>query len=173
MYEKLYRELLIRYNELESENKRLLEENDRLRRQLGSAEIPNENVEIPVIEVTLINKYSPSTEKIELFRSLFKGRDEVFARRWQSVSTGKSGYQPVCENEWADGLCDKRKYKCSNCPNRILKPLTDEDVYKHLEGKDVLARDVIGIYPMLQDETCHFLCVDFDDEAFEQDVSCQ
>jgi len=171
MYEKLYRELLIRYNELESENKRLLEENDRLRRQLGSAEIPNENVEIPVIEVTLINKYSSSTEKIELFRSLFKGRDEVFARRWQSVSTGKSGYQPVCENEWADGLCDKRKYKCSNCPNRILKPLTDEDVYKHLEGKDVLARDVIGIYPMLQDETCHFLCVDFDDEAFEQDVS--
>ncbi len=171
MYEKLYRELLIRYNELESENKRLLEDNDRLRRQLGSAEIPNENVEIPVIEVTLINKYSSSTEKIELFRSLFKGRDEVFARRWQSVSTGKSGYQPVCENEWADGLCDKRKYKCSNCPNRILKPLTDEDVYKHLEGKDVLARDVVGIYPMLQDETCHFLCVDFDDEAFEQDVS--
>lgn len=171
MYEKLYRELLIRYNELESENNRLLEENDRLRRQPGSAEIPNENVEIPVIEVTLINKYSSSTEKIELFRSLFKGRDEVFARRWQSVSTGKSGYQPVCENEWADGLCDKRKYKCSNCPNRLLKPLTDEDVYKHLEGKDVLARDVIGIYPMLQDETCHFLCVDFDDEAFEQDVS--
>lgn len=68
-------------------------------------------------------------------------------------------------------MCDKRKYKCSNCPNRMLKPLTDEDVYKHLEGKDGLARDVIGIYPMLQDETCHFLCADFDDESFEKDVS--
>ena len=171
MYEKLYRELLIRYNELESENKWLLDENVQLRRQLGFAKISNENIAMPVIEVAAVNKYSSSKEKIELFRSLFHGREDVFAKRWQSTTSGKSGYQPVCENEWAEGLCDKRKYKCANCPNRMLKPLADEDIYKHLEGKDSLARDVIGIYPMLQDETCYFLCADFDEELFEKDVS--
>ena len=171
MYEKLYRELLLRYNELERENTRLSEENLQLRRQLGFAEIPEENIEKPVTDVASVNKYSSSKEKIELFRSLFRGREDVFARRWQSTTSGKSGYQPVCENEWAEGLCDKRKYKCANCPNRMLKSLNDEDIYKHLEGKDGLARDVVGIYPMLQDETCHFLCADFDDEGFEKDVS--
>ena len=171
MYEKLYRELLLRYNELESENKRLTEENARLRLQFGLTNVSNENVEMPVIEVATVNKYSSSKEKIELFRSLFRGREDVFAKCWQSTTSGKSGYQPVCENEWAEGLCDKRKYKCANCPNRVLKSLTDEDIYKHLEGKDGLARDVIGIYPMLQDETCHFLCADFDDDSFEKDVT--
>lgn len=164
MYEKLYRELLLRYNELERENRRL-------RQQLGLTETINEIISHSAIEVATVHKYSSSNEKIALFRSLFLGREDVFARRWQSTTSSKSGYQPVCENEWAEGLCDKRKYKCANCPNRILKPLTDEDVYKHLEGKDGLARDVIGIYPMFQDETCHFLCADFDDETFENDVS--
>ena len=171
MYEKLYRELLLRYNELERENKRLSEENLQLRRQLGFAEAPQENIEIPIIHAASVNKYSSSKEKIELFCSLFRGREDVFAKRWQSTTSGKSGYQPVCENEWAEGLCDKRKYKCANCPNRVLKSLTDEDIYKHLEGKDGLAREVIGIYPMLQDETCLFLCVDFDDDSFEKDVT--
>lgn len=96
MYEKLYRELLIRYNELEKENKRLSEENVQLRHQLGFAEELNENVEIPVIESCSVNKYSSSKEKIDLFRSLFLGREDVFAHRWQSVASGKSGYQPVC-----------------------------------------------------------------------------
>ena len=122
MYEKLYRELLLRYNELERENKRLSEENLQLRRQLGFAEAPQENIEIPMIHAASVNKYSSSKEKIELFRSLFRGREDVFAKRWQSTMSGKSGYQPMCENEWAEGLCDKRKFKCINCPNRNLKP---------------------------------------------------
>ena len=171
MYEKLYLDLLLRYNELEHENKRLSEENLQLRRQLVFSGIPEENIEIPVITAASVNKYSSSKEKIDLFRSLFCAREDVFARRWQSTTSGRSGYQPVCENEWAEGLCDKRKFKCANCPNRVLKLLTDEDIYKHLEGKDGLARDVIGIYPMLQGETCHFLCADFDDDSFEMDVS--
>ena len=171
MYEKLYRELLIRYRDLESENKRLAKENERMRQQLRLTDTIDQGDKISVSEVNIINKYSSSKEKIELFRSLFKGREDVFARRWQSTTSGKSGYQPVCVNEWAVDLCDKRKFKCANCPNRMLNPLSDEDIYKHLEGKDVLARDVIGIYPMLQDETCRFLCADFDDESFEKDVT--
>lgn len=164
MYEKLYRELLILYNELANENRRL-------RQQLGLTETNNEIISHSAIEVATVHKYSSSNEKITLFRSLFLGREDVFARRWQSTTSGKSGYQPVCENEWVEGLCDKRKFKCANCPNRMLKSLTNEDIYRHLEGKDGLARDVVGIYPMLQDETCHFLCADFDDKAFEKDVS--
>lgn len=84
---------------------------------------------------------------------------------------GQSGYQPVCENEWDMALCDKKKYKCSTCPNRKLAALTDKDIYEHLSGKDLYSRDVVGIYPMLDDETCYFLCADFDEENFKKDVS--
>ena len=171
MYEKLYKELVLRYNELEGRTKQLEEENARLKQQIGMANRSDTNIEIAEKTIHSLNKYSSAKEKIDLFRSLFKGREDVFARRWQSASTDKSGYQPVCENEWAEGLCDKRKFKCINCPNRTLKPLTDEDIYRHLEGKDALARDVIGIYPMLQDEACYFLCADFHEKSYKDDVT--
>lgn len=106
-------------------------------------------------------------EKVDLFASLFRGRTDVFARRWCSASTGKSGYQPVCHNEWATSLCDKKKYKCADCPNREFEPLTAEHLYRHLEGKDALARDVIGLYPIMSDNSCCFLCADFDDKSCE------
>lgn len=57
-------------------------------------------------------------EKIALFRSIFRGREDVFARRWFSRTSGKSGYQPVCRKEWNRDFCDKKKYKCADCPNR-------------------------------------------------------
>lgn len=79
-------------------------------------------------------------EKVALFRSLFRGREDVFARRWFSASSGKSGYQPVCSNEWRTDLCDKKQYKCAGCPNRKLSPLTDKDIYNHLSGSDVSVR---------------------------------
>lgn len=163
-----YEELLSKYNILLKENKELKSQITELKTKLG---MPIETEEV-VVETsdTVINKYSSTTEKILLYRSLFCGREDVFARRWYSKTTEKSGYQPVCENEWADGLCDKRKYKCSVCPNRKLSPITDENIYKHLEGKDYYGRDVIGIYPMLIDETCHFLCADFDDKEYEKDA---
>ena len=101
MHEKLYRELLLRYNELERENKRFAEDNSRLKQQLGFQKMSGENVEKPIIEAASVNKYSSSKEKIDLFRSLFCGRKDVFAKRWQSMTSVRSGYQPVCENEWA------------------------------------------------------------------------
>lgn len=106
-------------------------------------------------------------EKIQLFQSLFRGRTDVFARRWYSKSTNKSGYQPVCQNEWHPTFCDKKTHKCADCPNRQFAPLDNDAIYKHLEGKDELARDVIGLYPILEDNTCHFLCADFDDKNSE------
>lgn len=114
------------------------------------------------------------TERVELFQSLFRGRDDVFARRWYSVKTVRSGYQPVCLNEWRQGVCDKKKFKCAECPNRQFKVLEYGDFYRHLEGRDPNGQDVIGIYAIREDNTCLFLCADFDDKSckhgFQKDV---
>ena len=106
-------------------------------------------------------------QKIAIFRSLFRGREDVFARRWYSMVSGKSGYQPVCLREWNAQFCDKKKYKCADCPNRQFAPLTYKDIYCHLQGKDEYGRDVVGLYAILKDNTCYFLCADFDDKSCE------
>ena len=114
---------------------------------------------------------SASDAKIALFRSLFRGRDDVYPRRFESRKTGRSGYQPACANEWARGLCDKPRTKCSECPNRRFLPVTDEVVRWHLSGHDNLGRPfVLGVYPMLLDETCFFLAADFDGAAWQEDA---
>ena len=161
--------MLNQYRIIVKENEYLKRENAELRNKL--AKESERGSEVETFPNATVNKYSSSKEKILLFCSLFRGRDDAFARRWYSKTTEKSGYQPVCENEWAEGLCDKHKYKCSACPNRKLTPLTDEDIFKHLSGKDEFGRDVIGIYPMLKDETCNFLCVDFDEGDYQKVVT--
>lgn len=158
-----YEELQKKYVEVCEENTKLRAENKDLRKQLGILDSPKE------FNVTdsAINKHSSVDEKIELYMSLFIGRNDVYAKRWYSVQSGKSGYQPVCGNEWSE-LCNKQKYKCNNCPNRKLLPLDNKAIFNHLSGKDKYGRDVVGIYPMSKDETCHFLAVDFDDKDFKQ-----
>jgi len=104
-------------------------------------------------------------ERVSLFRSLFRGREDVFARRWTSPATGKCGYRPVCINEWRHGICDKKKSKCTDCPNRSFAPLTYQYVYEHLEGKKEDERDVVGMYAIMPDNSCAFLCTDFDDKS--------
>ena len=152
--------LLERIKELEAENAEL-------KKRLGEDVVP------AVHEPTAMQKLS-AQEKVELFRSVFKGREDVFARRWYSKASGKGGYQPVCQNEWSRQLCDKRKFKCAECPNRLFAPLTDNDVYRHLEGKDADGRDVIGLYVLNEDNTCNLLCTDFDDKncehGYQEDV---
>ena len=164
-----YEELLKKYNIALQTIDSLHAENKHLKSKLGIVEA---NASATTTnDRSAINKYSSVDTKIRLFRKLFSGREDVFARRWYSKTTGKSGYQPVCENEWVEGICDKKAYKCSVCPNRKLLPLSDRAVYNHLAGKDEYGRDVIGIYPMLPDDTCRFLCADFDDAEFEKDVA--
>jgi superfamily II DNA or RNA helicase len=113
--------------------------------------------------LSAMRRLSPQ-QKITLFRDLFKSRENVFARRWFSTKTGKSGYQPVCQHEWNRQYCDKRKYKCADCPNRLFLPLTNKDIDRHLRGRDEHGRDIIGVYAILEDDTCYFLCSDFDDK---------
>ena len=117
---------------------RLRAENARLRALLaqhGIAADEPENTSPRKPELSL-------EEKVTLFRSLFQGREDVFARRWFSPTTGKSGYQPVCSREWNREFCDKKKFKCRECPNREFQPLGYSDIYRHLEGKDPNGRDV-------------------------------
>jgi superfamily II DNA or RNA helicase/very-short-patch-repair endonuclease len=119
----------------------------------------------------MVTKDSTPAEKIALFRSLFRGREDVYPRRFESRKTGKAGYAPACANEWVPGVCEKPRIKCAKCRSRRFLPVTDEVVRWHLSGRDFLGRDfVMGIYPMLLDETCCFLAVDFDRENWQADT---
>ena len=119
----------------------------------------------------MVTNQSPSAAKIGLFRTLFRGREDVYPRRFESRKTGRSGYQPACANEWVRGVCDKPRIKCLVCTNRRLLPVTDEVVRHHLSGVDDLGREfVMGLYPLLADETCYLLAVDLDGDGWQQDA---
>ena len=119
-----------------------------------------------------VHRSSPAQAKIALFRSLFRGREDVWPRRFESLRTGKSGYAPACANEWRPGVCEKPRIKCAICPHRQFLPVTDDAIRWHLTGTDDAGEPfTMGVYPMLLDETCHFLAVDFDGKTWEEDVS--
>ncbi len=119
-----------------------------------------------------VNHHSTPATKIALFRSLFRGRDDVYPRRFESRRTGKSGYAPACANEWVRGVCEKPRIKCADCPHRRFLPVTDQAVGWHLSGQDDSGDVfVMGVYPMLLDETCFFLAADFDKTNWREDVA--
>ena len=128
-------------------------------------------VRLPVLHQAGVNQHSPAEAKIALFRSLFHGREDVYPRRFESRKTGRAGYSPVCGNEWVQGICEKPRIKCSECPHQRFLPVTDDVIRWHLQGHDDHSRDfVIGVYPMLLDETCFFLAADFDKTTWQDDV---
>ena len=104
-------------------------------------------------------------EKVALFRRLFRGRTDVFPVRWESKTTGKSGYAPACANEWRAGVCEKPRIKCGDCRHRLLIPLSDTVIYSHLAGEHT-----VGVYPLLEDDSCYFLAVDFDEAEWRDDA---
>lgn len=119
--------------------------------------------EIEQKPLTGIHNYSTPTEKVELFISLFAGRDDVFAKRWENAKKGSAGYVPVCHNEWSP-LCPKAgggRMKCGECPNQNFARYDADAVEKHLKGQLT-----IGVYPMFLDETCRFLAFDFDGKDY-------
>jgi very-short-patch-repair endonuclease len=118
-----------------------------------------------------VDHRSPPEAKIALFRSLFRGREDVYPRRFESRKTGKAGYQPACANEWVRGVCEKPRIKCSDCLRQRFLSITDDTIRWHLSGEDDEGKDfAMGIYPMLQDETCFVLAVDFDKERWRDDT---
>lgn len=63
------------------------------------------------------------------------------------------------------GICKKPDIKCSECPNRQHKALDDQAIYDHLAGKHI-----VGLYPLLPDNTCHLLAADFDKDGWQDAV---
>ena len=116
----------------------------------------------PPASLPSVTNHSPQEAKIALFRSLFRGREDVYPKRFESLKTGKTGYQPVCRNAWVE-----------KPELREFLPVTDDVVRNHLLGmdpQDRFGRDfTIGVYPMLPDETCWFLAADFDKASWQED----
>jgi hypothetical protein len=100
-------------------------------------------------------------EKVKLFRQLFRGRSDVYPTRFVSRRTGAPGYAPACSNKFVSGVCELPKVKCGDCTRQAFKPVDDAAVIAHLKGQHVM-----GVYPMLEDETCWFLAVDFDKSSW-------
>lgn len=137
-----------------------------LRAELDAA--PIRTPELISLPLTTSGKI-PQTpdEKVKLFRSLFRGRADVFPTRFESKKTGKPGYAPACSNKWEPGLCLLKKGgKCSDCTNQAFIPVSEQVIADHLKG-----RHVMGVYPLLQDETCWFLAADFDKSSWKDDVA--
>jgi superfamily II DNA or RNA helicase len=142
-----------------AECERLQEENRQLRERLGIPRIETlaQPVSAPNTQVTVTAKSSPD-EKVTLFRSLFRGRDDVYAIRWEGRD-GKKGYSPACRKVWGNPF-----RKNSDNPKEYF-PLTDKVIHDHLTGKLTA-----GVYPLLADETCWFLAADFDKTTWQDDV---
>jgi len=153
---------------IEADGFRLLqEENFRLKALLKQHGISWEEDEGPIEESCLppLEKsiHLSTDQKVALFRRLFRGRTDIYPTRWKSAK-GRAGYSPACGNEWKTGLCNKPKVKCADCDNRLFLPVTDQVIYDHLSG-----RHIVGVYPLLEDDTCYFLAVDFDKVEWEED----
>ena len=119
-----------------------------------------------------VHNRSSTADKIALFRSLFRGRQDVYPVRFESRKTGKQGYSPACANEWVRDVCAKPKISCGVCPHQKFPPVTDKVIHRHLVGEDERGNEfVAGVYPMLQDETCSFLAIDMDKSSWQEDVS--
>jgi superfamily II DNA or RNA helicase len=104
-------------------------------------------------------------QKLELFLALFRGRTDVYPTRFVRKRDGQAGYAPDCRNKFVSGVCELPKVKCGECPNQAFRPFDADAVRDHLLGKHVM-----GMYPLLENDTCWFLAADFDGESWRADV---
>jgi hypothetical protein len=134
-----------------------------LKAELAASEAPAAYRTLPLLS----DSAGPgsSTEKVALFRRLFRGRDDLYPKLWTNTTTGRKGYAPACANEWVRGICEKPRIKCGECPNQAFLPVTDQVLLDHLQG-----RHVVGVYPLLADETCWLVAADFDKGSWADDV---
>ncbi len=147
----------------------LRDENARLKNLLIQHGIPCEEPTIPEsvsapTESAPLSTQFTTDDKIALFRRLFRGREDIYPQRWESVK-GKTGYSPACANEWKPGVCFKPRVKCGDCNQRQLLQVTDRLIYNHLAGKQT-----IGVFPLLTDDSCYFLAADFDEADWRDDA---
>jgi superfamily II DNA or RNA helicase len=160
-----------RLKSAEEECDRLRAENVRLRAMLGIQDSVSKEpcpATIPAASISggTVVKSSTAETKIALFRSLFRGREDVYAVRWEGKN-GKSGYSPAGAMDWhAINAARPEDRKKIAKKTRMLQPLTDNAIRNHLTGKLT-----VGIYPLIPDETCWFLAVDFDKKSWMADAA--
>lgn len=161
----------VSFEHRDADYQRLREENTQLRRLLAVHGIPipqspsDDKLPVQTPEPAAVeSKEDRARKRIALFRSLFRGREDVYARRWENPD-GRSGYSPAALKDWkAINSSRPEDRKMVDQKTRKFLPLTDLAVENHLLGKET-----IGIYPLLADETCWFLAVDFDKKTWADD----
>lgn len=163
-------ELQSRIIELEKENATLQAENQHLKKLLADVGIVITPVPTPLDPDQggrIIHPEAITTQMANRFFSYFWGRQDVFAKRSIKKDSGAASYYPQCSNFWRYG-CHRRsrdKVPCKECQMRDYKRLAIDDVKRHLVGNASDCTDVIGVYPMLPDDTCRFIVFDFDNHA--------
>lgn len=98
-------------------------------------------------------------EKTQLFMRRFKGRDDVYARKWYDKETGKGNYSPVCAKFWSAGCHIKLKdgKTCATCAIRETTPVSHDSVVKHITGLEEHS-----IYVIKENGMINFGAIDFD-----------
>src|SRR6202035_3009203 len=167
------RETLFPKRDLEEENRLLRTKIERLRRRIlasngltsASALTHRHNSDLPAVPKQPEDRQERAKQRIVLFRRLFHGREDVYARRWTNFG-GRSGYSPAALMDWvAIHSSSPEDRKKVTRQTRTFLPLTDAVIEDHLLGKET-----VGVYPMLSDETCWFLAVDFDKKSWREDA---
>jgi hypothetical protein len=143
-----------RLEEMSREAERLRAENKRLRTLLALAQ-RTQAVLAPTKPAAATRPDAPASgsEKVALVRSLFRGREDVYAVRWKNARTGKDGYVPAVAGGW------------SRHGAKAYLRLSDEAIEEHLRG-----HASIGVYPLLTDDTCWFLACDLDGSTWQLDA---
>ena len=119
-----------------------------------------------------IRKYNISYETCKSFYYYCRGRNDVYALRYENRNAGKSGYSKQCINLWKYGVCPKKnnnRFPCRECSNFIPKQLNSKVIEAHLKGEKDDFSDVVGLYPVFSDNTCYFIVFDFDDHEDDED----
>jgi hypothetical protein len=169
------RDLQARLEGALAEGQRLREEVRRLKAILAQHSIPLDESLAPKAsserclpaqsDVAKVGTLSNNQAKLTLFRSLFRGREDVYAERWRTKE-GTWAYRPSGKKDWQAILASRpEEHKKVDRQTRTLYAITDEVVRQHLTGKKT-----IGVYPLLPDETCWFLAGDFDKKTWEEDA---
>jgi superfamily II DNA or RNA helicase len=141
----------------------LQRENDRLAEILGMqfsgtakrleiSQSVETQLDLPLFQV---DRTASPEAKVEFFRALFAGRDDVYAVRWESERTGKHGWSPAVHGGFAN----------ARSPNKVYLPLTQSVIADHLAGKIH-----VGLYPLLRDDSCRLIVCDFDGPGWALDT---
>jgi superfamily II DNA or RNA helicase len=149
---------------LDAQRERVRQHLEALRHRMAS--VPSSPAVTLYDEARTASVPKTPADKVRLFRSLFRGRPDVYPTRFISKKTNRFGYAPACGNKFVPGVCELPRIRCGECPNQAFHRVGDQAILNHLQG-----RHVMGIYPLLEDDTCWFLAVDFDKTSWKEDVT--